>query len=215
MKNFLTDVEIKEIESIVHESEKKISGEIVPVIVQRSSTYYDAPAKAGLAFGIVGLMFSELAYMMNPWNIFANPIYLFLAFASVGYILVFYVSSLRVFFAGSFHRNEAVNRRARLSFLDHEVFNTKQRTGILIFISMQERQVVILGDSGISKKVSQDQWDEIVKNFVTKIKLKKYKDGLIEIIQRCESLLLKNGFTIVSGDQNELSNELRFDDENK
>ena len=40
----------------------------------------------------------------------------------------------------------------RVFFLEEEVFNTKQRTGMLLFMSFFEREAVVLGDVGINKK---------------------------------------------------------------
>ena len=49
--------------------------------------------------------------------------------------------------------DRAVEMRARVAFLEEEVFATRDRTGILVFLALFERRAVILADSGIHRSV--------------------------------------------------------------
>lgn len=108
---------------------------------------------------------------------------------------------------GKARLKETVNRRAKELFLDHELFRTKERTGILILVSLFERQVVVLGDTGIHKKVQSTDWDQIVQNMIVSIQNKKLGQGLIAGIEESKKLLEKHGY-IEKVDHNELPNDV-------
>jgi putative membrane protein len=56
---------------------------------------------------------------------------------------------------------EAVIDEADTSFLHEEVFATRERTGVLVFISLFERQVFVIGDKGLSHFVKPEYWAEL------------------------------------------------------
>jgi putative membrane protein len=95
------------------------------------------------------------------------------------------------------------------AFVAEEVFNTKDRTGILIFLSLLEHQVLVIGDSGINAKVQQAEWDSVVHTIVEGMKAHKPADGLIAAIRQCGELLHREGVAIKPDDKNELSDKLR------
>jgi putative membrane protein len=113
-------------------------------------------------------------------------------------------------FAGGHLMTRRVEQRAAEAFISEEVFATKKRTGILIFLSMLERRVLILGDAGIHSKVRQDDWHEIITMVVGAIRSGKPADGLVEAIGRCGALLAGHGVGIEPGDTDELSDNLRI-----
>jgi putative membrane protein len=109
------------------------------------------------------------------------------------------------------HLNHSTRRKAESAFLEEEVFNTRHRTGIMIFISFFEREVIVMADRGISKVVDQKLWDNIVADLVKQIRLGKIVEGLEGAIKRCGELLLEKGFTITQDDVNELRDDLRIE----
>jgi putative membrane protein len=95
--------------------------------------------------------------------------------------------------------------------MQEEVFNTRQRTGILIFVSFFEREVIVIADKGISKVVDQKDWDGIVRFIIEHIRRGKIVDGIEGAIKRCGELLLEKGFVIAPDDINELGDDLRVE----
>ena len=91
--------------------------------------------------------------------------------------------------------------------MESGVYNTKDRTGILIFISILERRVELLADSGINEKIPQGKWQNIVDNIIQGIKEKNVTAHLIESINDCGDLLAQH-FPIQPDDVNELSDEI-------
>ncbi len=102
-----------------------------------------------------------------------------------------------------------VGRRASVAFLEEEVFKTRERTGILIFVSLFERRVVVLGDEGIHRRVKPGEWEGIVADIVAGIRARRPADALIEAIGRCGALLERRGVELRPDDKDELADGLR------
>jgi putative membrane protein len=101
----------------------------------------------------------------------------------------------------------AVFNRAIRHFAEAGVFDTKDRTGILIFISELEQRVELIADRGINEKISQKQWKNIVKNLTNGIKNKDTLNSIIQAVTDCGELLAKH-FPIQADDINEIDNEI-------
>jgi len=98
--------------------------------------------------------------------------------------------------------------RARDIFLQEEIFNTVDRTGILIYISEMEKRVQVLGDQGISSVIEQSDWNNVLKLVTDGIKQGSPAEGLVSAIHECKKLLLENGFIVRTDDTNELSDKM-------
>ena len=110
------------------------------------------------------------------------------------------------------HLDQATKKRAETAFMEEEVFNTRHRTGILIFISFFEHEVMVLADRGISKVVEQKEWDQMVQSIIEKIRMGRVTEGIESAILRCGEILLEKGFVKTADDINELRDELRTED---
>src|SRR5690606_31127589 len=99
---------------------------------------------------------------------------------------------------------------AENAFLEEEVFNTRHRTGIMIFVSFFENEVIVMADRGISKDVEQKEWDNIVDELVSHMRKGKVTEGIASAIRRCGEILLEKGFHKSPDDINELRDDLRI-----
>ena len=215
----ISDKELKSVENAVREAEKLTSGEIVPFIVKRSKSYPVAYWRAGAIFAIAGflivLLFSlfytgwSLAWLFDP----SGSGLIVLLSAVLGVVLTRTVQPLERIFAGSSAMIDAVRDRSMRAFVDEEVFNTRERTGILIFISLFERRVEVVGDSGINAHVKSEEWAHVVEDILLGIKAGHTSSGLVNAIERCGKLLEAKGVEIRDDDTNELSDSVRFGSE--
>jgi putative membrane protein len=196
----------------VHSAEASISGEIVPYVVDRSDTYEDTLWRGGMLFGILALLgFLVAEKYSGLWISFdVATITLGTLVAMVGgMVLVVTIPPLKRILAGRAVMDRRVAQRAAEAFLSEEVFKTRERTGILIFVSMFEHEVLVVGDSGINAKVDSAEWNEIVDHILAGVKSGRAADGLIEGIHMCATLLKQKGFTTVRDNPDELQNTLR------
>lgn len=210
-----SEVEKQSIEKAVKDLETDSCGEIVAYYVDKSDDYDEISWYLSGMIGFTTLLaFGILSYLWKlPFYITILDVVIFtLSLMLIGFLLPLFFPVLRVWMANEKKREMMSRRRAKLAFLDENVFQTEERVGILIFISRLEREVVVLGDVGINTKVEEGDWDEIVKIVTTAIKKKEISDGIITAIAQCKKLLLKNGFVRKTTDTNELSDGIRVEE---
>ena len=82
---------------------------------------------------------------------------------------------------------------------------TRERTGILIYVSLLEHRVVVLADRGIHSRVEAGTWDAVVERVVVGIRENRAEAGLADGIRLCGEILAER-FPIRAGDLNELPN---------
>ncbi len=104
-----------------------------------------------------------------------------------------------------------VVRRATKTFNRLHLYTTKRRNAVLIFVAYEDRKFAILGDTGINEAVPKGFWDGEVAELGKYLKAGRPVDGLCEIIARMGNRLSEY-FPGERDDENELSNEVSYDD---
>jgi putative membrane protein len=216
LKQKFKEADLERIKAAVRQAEDKISGEIVPVIVDKSGYYPVANYKSCIVFAALGFLTIIMLdrYFLDPAHtIYYDPMFIFFIVfvsGSIGYVLPVILSPVQRFFISQKQLDECTRQRAENAFLEEEVFNTRHRTGIMIFISFFEHEVIIMADRGISKVVEQKEWDSMVGDLIAYIKRDQIIEGIEAGINRCGEILLEKGFTKTSDDVNELRDDLRI-----
>lgn len=216
-KQKFSEHDLQRIKSAVKDAEDKISGEIVPVIVEKSGFYTIASYKAAMMFAAAAFAIVIVLdrYVFDATNtLFYDPVFIFIVVLLAGVIGSFIPAAftpLHRKLVAQRHFDHATRQRAENAFLEEEIFNTRHRTGIMIFISLFEREVIVIADKGISKVVEQKVWDKLVADLLNAIRGGKIVDGLEGAIKRCGEVLLEKGFHKTADDINELRDDLRID----
>jgi putative membrane protein len=218
LKQRFTEGDLQRIKTAVKDAERKISGEIVPVIVEKSGYYSIANYKGsliGAAFAFVVMIILD-RYVIHDASVtlYYDPVFiLFVVILGgiLGAVIPNFSPHIMRVLVSQQHLDHSTRQRAENAFLEEEVFNTRHRTGIMIFVSFFEREVIVMADRGISKVVDQKQWDKIVADLVGQIRLGKIVDGLEGAIKRCGEILYEKGFNVTDDDVNELRDDLRID----
>jgi len=184
------------IEKAVQNLEAKTSGEMVPYIVPDSDNYVEGTLYTIISFliiGVVMIMGASLVWML-PAGITVIEILIFLiVMMFLGFLMSYVFPSIRIQMVSNNTVERRVMQRAETAFLQREIFNTGRRIGILLFISELERKVIILADSGINELVPGEDWQKIVDDLIGHIKEKKTAEGIVNAIDQCTGLLVKNG----------------------
>ena len=196
MDTMIDRLDLDRIQNAVGRAEDRTAGEIVPVVVPRSDDYEET-LRIYTGWG--------LAWLFAPWGVAL----VVLAAATVGALLARYVYPLQRLLAGSERLDETVHRRALQAFVEEEVFNTRDRTGILLFVSLREHRIEVLGDTGINQRVDPDDWAEVVARIRRGIKNDNLTEGLVEAIEMCGRLLKRKGVEVGPEDENELTDTVR------
>jgi putative membrane protein len=218
LKQRFSESDLQRIKNAVKEAERKISGEIVPVIVEKSGYYSIANYKASLIVAVFTFMamigLDRYVIHDSSATLYYDPVFILfvvLLGGVVGAVIPNFFDPLTRALVSQSHLDHATRQRAENAFLQEEVFATRHRTGIMIFISFFEREVIVMADRGISKVVDQKQWDKIVADLITHIRMGKIVDGLEGAIKRCGEILHEKGFNVTDDDVNELRDDLRID----
>lgn len=205
----------KRIADAVKEAESRTSGEIVPVIVARSATYASSLWKAAMIGVLPGLILHEWVAVAgsgwgpDPWLAQLMPLTMLLgALLFAG--LARWIPAFHRMLVPEAEMIEAVHARAQQAFLENEVFDTRERTGILLLVSLFEHRVEVLGDSGINSKVQEDDWGDVVTDIIGGVKEGDPTGGLVKAIHHCGDLLEEAGVERRDDDENELGNAPRI-----
>jgi putative membrane protein len=209
---------LKKINQAVKKAEHPTTGEIAIAFAKESSDYASQELMFGIAAGFVYYFFmmlfsSDIEKIIQNmfWEYSSNYLLIFFGLSTFLVILVFYFLANipavdRLIVSGKTKRRK-VHERAVRHFMESGIYNTRERSGILIFISMLERRVELLADRGISKKISQEQWDGMVHHILSGIRGNKFTEHLIEAISMTGDLLAAH-FPARSDDTNELGDDV-------
>jgi len=207
-QQFLSEPDREKIIQTVKEVEQETAGEILPMVVSQSYTYPMAEAIGGLVLSLpISLI---LTYFIGGWLWIGHQnMWLFLGLQTFCFIVFHQVCKrilgLKRLFISQREINAEVEEAATTSFFREGLYKTRDATGILIFISVFEHKVWVLGDEGINKKVSEDQWDNIVHIITDGIKQNNQAEAICLAVNEVGHIL-KQHFPIKPDDRNELKN---------
>jgi len=218
-----TDQDKKAVSEAVAKAEQETSGEIVPMVATISGRYDRAEDLVGVCLGLIAvavawLVWQDVAPGTGAWQ--SGPkialglipvLALFLAGFVVGAVLATRFPSLARLLASRTMMREEVRRSARQAFFESRVRGTQGGTGVLIYVSLFERLVWVVGDDAVTEKLDPSAWDEIKDIIVDGMRCGDPAEAFCAAIGRCGRMLAEH-FPIAPDDRNELTNELRLID---
>ncbi len=215
-KYIFNDDERALIARTISSAESATDGEIVVVVANTSGRYDRAEDIFGL---LISLGFTALYWFFAPslievgWgsdNAAGLPFWPLMLIIPVGFIsgawLASVIPALTLLFISKREMQEEVERRALEVFQKQRIRTTTDGTGVLIYISLFEHMVRVVGDDAINEKVTPQTWQEITQHIVKGMKENNPAEGLIKAIQESGVILQKHFPS--TGDQNQLKNDL-------
>lgn len=184
----------------VRRAEAGTSGEIVPMLVADSDDYREAAMRAALI--LAAILSLVVALAVND-----TSIWLFIPLTTILFFplqaLVRRLPALKLAFTPAAHVRDAVHRRAVRAFYERGLHRTRDENGILIFISLLEHKVWILGDRGINKVIPPEHWTALASGLATGIRGGLMVETLTTTITEVGDILAKH-FPYRMDDSNEL-----------
>ncbi len=211
----LSQSDQEEIAAAVKAAESNTSGEIATAFIKESDNYavYELifAVFCGFFYFVIAMFFSdsvEQTIRSMTWDYSPQYLLSFYGFSTFLVIGIFYLLANLSFIDRLVVPRKVMQRkvsqRAVRHFMESGVYNTKDRTGILIFISNLEHRVELLADTGINEKIPQQKWDSIVAHIVAGVKTGNLTKHLTEAITQCGELLAEH-YPIQQDDENELN----------
>ncbi len=210
----------------VADLERRTTAEIVPYVVGRSDLYANAAWK-GSTFGalVAALIAALLHAALGIWGL--DPL-LWIALppllgAALGRLAVEMPWVTRAL-VGAERLDEQVRRRAEAAFLAEDLAATASREGLLLFVSLFERRVLVLPDLGLRARVPAGAWDAVAALIAGRLKSHGPAAALTWGIAGVEAALRDHGLVVdsaghrtsamprVSAQHNELPDELRLEE---
>lgn len=195
------------IEEAIARAESQTSGEIVPLLVRRSSTVGHVPMLA-MSLLMLSAFMLDLPAWLSEWR-GSEPIWivvLLLAAAALGYGLSRFDAVDRLLTPRPDQMRQ-VDLRAQIEFYELGMSQTDARTGVLLMVSLMEHRAVVLADHGISEKLDATIWQEVVDLMIDGVKGGDLAGGMCAAIERCGALLAPH-LPIAADDANELRDHL-------
>ncbi len=87
---------------------------------------------------------------------------------------------------------------------------TAKRNGVLVYISVTDRKLAIVGDTGIHERVGEAYWQGLVAGVLLRMREQGPRDGLLHAVAEV-GRALGHHFPRRPGDKNELSDEVSVD----
>ncbi len=160
MKKVLLEQDRDRLNKRIREAEGRTGAQIVLAVINRSDSYAEIPWKA---FAL-GVSLACLAvFSLNEFHamILVAVTAILTAGGVCALLTVFAPDFARIFLVS--HRAETeVRQYAQSLFLKREIFSTKNRRGVLLLVSLFERQVVVLPDRGLGERLTSDAINEII-----------------------------------------------------
>lgn len=197
---FLTREERERIRAAIAEAELKTAGEIRVLVAGRSAPWsWFFGSLVGVLVGAGVLWLQHAASWGHP-----GLVEILTAVAAVLGVTLLAAWLIPPFKAA---RDRAVWNRAKREFERLGIGATAGATGVLIMISLHERETVVLADRAINEKVSPETWPHEVKVILEGIKSGRAADGIVQAVGDVGALLAKH-FPRRDDDRNELSDEV-------
>lgn len=182
--------------------------EVVCAAQAKSDAYPEIPWKAFALTSAIAALVVVLTDALHPQWVSATSLLvatLFVLGAGIAAALACSVSAtVARGFVGVARMELEARERAKSLFLDHRVFATGTRTGVLLYVTRFERRVEILPDVGFEGRVSSDEWSAVIATMQPGLRDGDVAGALRAGLDALQALLAGKGFVAAPDRHNEL-----------
>ncbi|GAA0660254.1 putative membrane protein [Sphingomonas insulae] len=218
----LTDEDRTRVASAVAAAELHTAGEIVTIVARRSDKYHDV----ALHWAVLAMLFVLALLALRPdaavWlhGLVADPwdgapapgglftvalVLLVVAFLIVRAILAY--MPLRLALTPGSTEARRVHARALALFRASAEARTRDATGVLLYLSLDEHRAEIIADAAIHSRVAPDVWGAAMAGLIAATRDGRPGDGMAEAVRQI-GIVLAEHFPPRIDDTNELPDRL-------
>ena len=189
------------VSAAIREAERRTCGQLVCVLAHSSSGYVHIP-----------ILWASVLALITPWplivftqwsveRIFMTQLAVFI----VAGLAVSYMP-LRLVLVPKAVKRARAHRAALEQFVLRGITRTKNRSGVLIFVSLAEHYARIIADEGIAAKVGNAEWQAAIDALTAHMRDGRIAAGFTAAIERCSAVLAAHAPP--DGSPNELPDRL-------
>lgn len=221
-KPTMTDTDHKLVSDAVAAAEAGSAGEIVTIVTARSDAYHDIALvwsalaaflalsaleiAPGFYFGIVERMLGLWGHEWSPRGILSVALGVAALKFGGTYLLMRY-TPLGLWLTPRFVRNARVRARALTCFRVGAESRTTGRTGVLLYVSLDEHHAEIIADAAIASKVAPETWGYAMKAMLDPLRAGRVAEGMAAAVAEVGKVLAQH-FPRSADDANELPDRL-------
>lgn len=186
--------------------------EAITAVIARADSYPEIPWKAfALGASLAALAATAAALRAPGWGALEAVVETATAILATGAaaaIATVWIEPLARLLLPRSRRESEVLQYGQALFLEAGLSRTARRDGVLLLVSLFERQVVVVADHGVRDKVGAAELDAVVAAVTAQLARGQLKDALIDGLSRLERALAAHGFRPRAGDANELADSV-------
>ena len=206
MKQFNEDFKNKLYQTI-SDIENNSLVEVVTIIRQQSEDYKDVGLTVAAIF--TGVIFTLMMFV--PIDIDAYLIYIItIATFLFSFYLTMSVPAILKLFIKQKRINRSVEIMSRAIFQKGGMRFTKDRIGVLFFVSYLEQKIIIVADRGAKQTVPQEEWNSIQAQFDECFNEGSVSENILKALSNTKDIF-NSYIPPVENDINELPDNLEID----
>ncbi|HKY83023.1 MAG TPA: hypothetical protein VJM09_16320 [Sphingobium sp.] len=222
MRLHFSEADHDRITEAVAVAEKQTDGEIVTIVARRSDAYHDAGLHWAIGAVFVALslaaafpahfralcstLLQSWEHEVEDWKLLT----ILLALLIVKFLVVRYALAwmpLRMALTPRATKVRRVHRRAITLFRAVAQGRTRGRTGVLIYLSLDEHRAELVADAAINEKVAPEVWGDAIAALVDGVRDGRPADGMAEAVRQV-GVVLASHFPHLDSNPNELPDRL-------
>jgi putative membrane protein len=201
-----------QLNGFVSQVEKRTGTEVVAAVVGKCDSYPEIPWKA---FALTATI-SALAYLIQTiarpdWTTTLSvqlALFFVLGAGAAAALLALFWPAFGRLFLNRLRAETETEQYARAFFLERELFKTRARTGILMMVSLFERKVVIVPDTGIAGRLDAKALQAVISQMAPHLRGRDRFQALARGLSALEAELVKAGFGPLRETDNQISDSL-------
>lgn len=230
-QRFLTEADLAAIEAAVRAAEARTKGEIYCVVAEQSSDYMLTPLAWAVGVALLAPALMLLAGLEIPVAEWARlgqwtsgqsadagataraaliGTLLLQGVLFAGAMLLVSFGPIRRMLTPRGYKRDRVRQRAEEQFLARNLHTTRERTGVLIYLSRAERMAELVADAGIDAKVGAEVWTRAMSVLVAGLRDGDPARGFTAAITLCGEVLAEHFPPRADNNPDELSNSVVF-----
>lgn len=176
------------IEAAVRAAERGTSGEIVVQVVRRSDAFPVAAWRLSVLLAAIVLLAVDARWPETTVMVLFGLQAAAVAVAQLACLC----DPIRRLGLREDELEQAARRGALDAFRRSVARRTAGRTGILIYVSLLEHRVVVLGDEAVDRALAPEEtWRDVVERVLEGIRAGRAADGIVRAVERCGALLAR------------------------